>query len=195
MPTLKIPSVISIVNPTSFRKFLRILDHNLERYFLVTLYFYIFVVVATIVISRFVFNYTPVWGADTAVLLYIYLTWIGAAWNIRKRRHVRLDYVQQWLPQRGEAVSYILNDVATLAFVYSVLVGFMPIWQNTTQLGAAVPSLGISQIYFIFAIPLGFALITVRTVQMLYYDIKAAKDGSGVYRGESIIGKEKNGSN
>lgn len=175
---------------SSVAQLLRILDRNLERYFLVILYFYTLAIITVIVISRYVFNYTPVWGADTAVFMYIYLTWIGAAWNIRKRRHIRVDIIQRKLSERGLGMTYILNDVATLVFVYFVLVGFVPIWENTTQLGASVQSLGVSQVWFIFAIPLGFFLITVRALQALYWDAKAVKNGTKVYRGESIIGGE-----
>jgi len=190
MTSPNVPSLRCIRDKERVRDLLQRIDQNLERYFLVALYFYIFVIVAINVLFRFLLNYTPVWGADTAVYMYIFLTWIGAAWNIRKRRHVRIDLIQKLLPERGVGLSYILNDLATLAFVYFVLVGFMPIWQNTVQLGADVPSLGLSQIYFLLAIPIGFALITLRALQMLYWDFKAVKNGSKVYRGERIIGQE-----
>ncbi len=71
---------------------------------MVLLYFYIFFVIASSVVSRYIFNYSPVWASESAIFMYIYLTWLGASWNIRKRSHIRVDFIQERLPERGRAL-------------------------------------------------------------------------------------------
>lgn len=171
-------------------RLLSTIEQNIERYFMVVLYFYIFFIVATSVVTRYVFNFTPVWTTETAIFMYIYLTWLGASWNVRKRSHIRVDFVQKRLSERGRGLTYILNDLALLAFIYYVFVGFIPVWRNTQQLGVIVQSLNVSEIYFIFAVPLGFALIMIRSLQMLYNDVRAVVYDEPVYDGEAIIGGE-----
>ena len=171
-------------------RILRALDANFERYLMVLLYFYIFFIIATSVVTRYTFNFSPVWASESAIFMYIYLTWLGASWNVRKRSHIRVDLVQKLLPERGRGLSFVLNDIALLAFTYFVFVGFIPVWENTVQLGVVVQSMTVSEVYFIFAIPLGFALMAFRSVQMLYIDLRSVFYGEPVFEGEAIIGGE-----
>lgn len=171
-------------------KYLTVLDESFERYFLTIFYFYIFFIIATSVVTRYVFGYSPVWTTDTAIFMYIYLSWIGTSWNVRQRSHIRVDFVQSRLPDRARGLTYILNDIALLLFSYYVFVGLVPIWENITQLGAVVQSLNVSQIYFFVAVPIGFALITIRTFQVLYIDVRTVVFDEPVYDGEGIIGSE-----
>lgn len=171
-------------------RYLKVLDANFERYLMVLLYFYIFFIIASSVVTRYTFNFSPVWASESAIFMYIYLTWLGASWNVRKRSHIRVDLVQKLLPERGRALTFVLNDLAMLAFTYFVYVGFIPVLRNTLEFGAIVQSMYVSEIYFIFAIPLGFALIALRSVQMLYSDLRSVIYGEPLFEGEAIIGGE-----
>lgn len=175
---------------TRWHQYFKTLEANLERYLMVLLYFYIFFIIGSSVITRYTFNFSPVWASETAIFMYIYLTWLGASWNVRKRSHIRVDLIQNLLPERGRALTFVINDLAMLAFTYFVFVGFIPVLQSTIQLGAVVQSMYVSQIYFIFAIPLGFALIAIRSVQMLYIDLRSLIYREPVFDGEAIIGGE-----
>ena len=178
---------------STVRYYLRLLDQNAERYLLYALYTYIIFIVAAEVFRRFALNNSSLWGAETARYMFIYLTWIGAAWGIRTRQHIRVDIIYEVVSERTVGLLHVLSDVAMLVFAYITLAWFMPTMQTTLEFGASIQSLRVSQGYFMAAIPIGFGLVAIRSLQMLYLDVRAVLNDEPVYRGSSLFGGEGDG--
>lgn len=172
-----------------WNRYLRILDQNFERYLLIVLYFYITFAIVIAVINRYVFGFSIVWTNESAIFMYIYLSWIGASWGVRKRVHIRVDLIHEYLSERSRGLLFILSDLALLVFIYFTLVGFQPVWNNAVEFGASVQSMRLSQLYFIAAIPIGFGLMTIRTVQMLTIDLHSVLTDGPVYEGVGLMGE------
>jgi TRAP-type C4-dicarboxylate transport system permease small subunit len=92
------------------------------------------------------------------------------------------------ISDRIKSITFIISDLVLLGFIYFVLDSFVPLWQLSSKTGTIVQALRISELFFIFAIPLGFALMTVRTLQMLYYDVESLINGKSPYEGTTIMG-------
>ncbi len=55
-------------------------------------------------------NYSSAWGEEAARYAFIYLGWIGAAYAVRERAHIRFDIVLQRMGPRGKAVVYLIAE-------------------------------------------------------------------------------------
>lgn len=169
------------------RKLLRLLDENVERYLLVATYFYITVIIVVGVFNRFVLESASGWEQDTARLLFIWLTWIGASLAIRKRSHIRIDFLYQYVSNRVEGLLYVFSDLVIIAFCVIAFDAFVPVLETTMNYGASLVTLQLSQLYFQMAIPAGLALMVIRATQMLVRDVRDVRAGNEVYQGEPLF--------
>lgn len=111
--------------PPSEKHFLLRLEEILVKAltFLLTIDFaLIFVFVAVLVILRYGFNTTIVGGSEATVMMFIYTTALGAAVEIAKGKHIRIDGLIDVLPQALrkwlEAVNLVLVGVLHAMLCY-----------------------------------------------------------------------------
>ena len=101
------------------------------------------VIFGWLVFGRYVLNATPTWVEQVALLLVVWMTFLGAAVGIRRKTHLAVDFVRDALrPGRRKAVTLL----ASLALLFFGLVmawqGYV-MWERTAQ--RAIPLLGISE--------------------------------------------------
>ena len=163
------------------------LDGNAERWLLLTFYVVIVLTIGVEVVRRFALSYSSIWGEEVARYAFIYLAWIGAASAVKDRAHIRIDVILNFLPRNGQLLVYILGDlvmlgVSVLAFSYS-----METLLTSIRFGAVTHGLGISQAWFIAAVPLGFSLMIFRLWQSLRRDIGALRSDTPIYTGQRLF--------
>ena len=66
------------------------------------------------VTSRYVFNNPTSWSEELARYLFVWITFLGAAVVIRKRRHVDVTVLTDRLPPGAAKVVYLVSDAAVL---------------------------------------------------------------------------------
>ena len=98
-----------------WRRLLRQIDRNGERWLLLIFYTTIVVTITMEVIRRFVLSYSSIWGEEIARYAFIYLVWIGASAAVRERAHIRIDVLFHYISRRVQAMLYLLGEVLTLA--------------------------------------------------------------------------------
>ncbi len=172
---------------TGWRRLVTIFDENSERFLIYGFYLYLTLIIVLEVFRRFVLNFSSLWGEETARFIFIYLTWIGAAWAVRRRQHIRINIVHNYLSSRMTGVTYIISDVAMLIFAYYSMKWYVPVLLTTRERGAVTQALRVNQEYFMIAVLIGFTLLVIRTLQMMAWDIKAVIQNVPVYQGESIF--------
>ncbi|MFC7249441.1 TRAP transporter small permease [Halomicroarcula sp. GCM10025324] len=166
---------------------LRLLNENLERYLLLSIYVYIISIIGVEVFRRFLLDNASLWGEETARFMFIYLTWIGASWGVHKRLHIRIDILHQYISERATGFLYILGDLVMLAFVVVAVQWTIPQLQTLLEFGAVTSALRVNKIFFQMAIPIGMGLMTVRILQALYRDVQDVRAGRAVYKGEQLF--------
>jgi TRAP-type C4-dicarboxylate transport system permease small subunit len=159
------------------------LDDNVEIYLVLTFYIYIIAIVGIEVFRRFVLNESSIWGAEAARLMFIYLTWVGMSWGIKQRSHIRIDVLHDHLSERSVGVLYVVSDLCVLALSLLSVKLIVPVIQQSLQFGATTPALRMNRAYFLFAIPLGFGLATIRALQALRRDVADVRAGRPVFKG------------
>lgn len=173
--------------PTQPQGWLAQIDRNGERWLLLFLYASIIAVIAIDVVRRFVLSYSSVWGEELARYAFIYLTWIAAAYAVRDRLHIRIDALIVNLPTRIRAVSWLLADFATLVFaIFALYLSIEPVL-TSYKFGSVTPGLGVSQVWFLTAVPFGFACIVLRVLQSMRRDIKDFKAERPPFEGQKLF--------
>jgi len=120
------------------------------------------------VIARYVFNYSFVWALELVSILFAWLIFIGMSYGVRVGSHIGMDAVVKML---GEKPGRIVTIVATLLCIaYSIII-FIGSWRYINMvydLGNYAQDLPIPVWIPRLALPVGFALLTVRFIQVLY---------------------------
>lgn len=163
------------------------LDANAERYFMLICYVFCCAVIIQDVGRRFLLNYSAGWSQETAQYAFIYLGWVGAAYAVKERAHIRFDILMNMLPERAHGWIYLAGEVATILFAIIALRFSMHTIGTLWQFGAATPVLRVSKIWAEAAVPIGFALIIFRSLQSMRRDIADLRSGRQVYRGKALF--------
>ena len=125
------------------------------------------------VASRYVFNNPTSWSEELARYLFVWITFLGAAVVIRKRRHVDVTVLTDRLPPGAAKVVYLVSDAAVL-FMLGALT-----WAGAglaimahRQLSAAM-DLPMSLAYS--AMPVGTGLMFVFLVATMIWEWKEGR--------------------
>jgi len=166
---------------------LHAIDKNGERWLLLVFYVMLVLTMFIEVVRREVFAYSSIWGEEIVRYSFIYLAWIGAASAVKERGHIRIDVLMQYVGPRVKALLYIFGDivmaaVAVIAFYWSLETVLV-----SAKFGSVTHGLRISQVWFLSAVPLGFALILFRLTQSFLRDIRDLRDGKPVYEGDKLF--------
>jgi TRAP-type C4-dicarboxylate transport system permease small subunit len=169
------------------KRLLKNLDDNAERYLMLACYTFCCAVIIQDVARRYLLNYSAGWSQETAQYAFIYLGWIGAASAVKERAHVRFDILLNRLPERLHGYIYIFSELATLAFALIALRYTLHSIAQDWQFGNTTDVLRVSRIWAEAAVPIGFSLIVIRTLQAMARDIAAIREGRPAYRGKAMF--------
>lgn len=169
------------------RNFLKRFDANGERWLLLGFYTYIVLVIGIEVLRRFGLAYSSTWGEETARFAFIYLVWIGCASAVRERAHIRIDVITEILPPRGVALLYMFGDLLTILLAIGALYWTISPVLISIQFDSVTEGLRITRAWFVVAVPFGFSLIILRTMQSMLRDVSDLRAGRPPYRGERLF--------
>ena len=168
-------------------RLLKQLDMNAERWFMLVAYAFCCFAIVQEVLRRFVLNYSSAWAEETARYAFIYLGWVGAAYAVKARAHIRFDILLQFLPKKLHGYFYLFGELATLTFAIIALYFCTHTMQQLIQFEAATPVLRINKAWFEAAVFVGFALIVVRSIQAMIGDIADLRAGRPANSGKALF--------
>ena len=163
------------------------IDRNAERRALLLFYVLLVGTMFIEVVRREVFSYSSIWGEEVVRYSFIYLAWIGAAAVVRERGHIRIDVLMNDVGPRVKAALYILGDLVMFAVALIAVYWSFETVLISAKFGSVTHGLRISQVWFLMAVPLGFALVILRLVQSFLRDLAALRDGRPVYEGDKLF--------
>lgn len=166
---------------------LRRLDRDAERWLLLIFYVMLVVTMAVEVIRRELFSYSSIWGEEIVRYSFIYLAWIGAASAVKERAHIRIDVIMHYLGPRVKALFYIFGDLVMLAVAVIALYWSYEAVHVSAKFGSVTDGLRISKVWFLMAVPVGFALIICRLLQSLWRDFNDLRTGKPVFEGDKLF--------
>jgi len=166
---------------------LEALNRNAERWALLVFYTMLVGTMFTEVIRRELFAYSSIWGEEIVRYSFIYLVWIGAAAAVRERGHIRIDVAMQYAGRRTKALLYMFGDVVMMVVALIALYWSLESVQISWTFGSVTHGLRISQVWFLTAVPVGFALMMWRLIQSFLRDLSDFRGGRPVYEGDRLF--------
>jgi TRAP-type C4-dicarboxylate transport system permease small subunit len=163
------------------------LDDNAERYAMLVFYFFICASIVQEVLRRFVLNYSSAWAQETAQYAFIYLGYVGAAYAVKERAHIRFDLLLQRLPAKLHGWVYIFGELCTLLFAFIALYWTLHTVQQLQQFGGTTPVLRVNKTWAEAALPISFALMIFRCLQIMWRDFADLRAGRPAYVGKSMF--------
>nr|WP_321526917.1 TRAP transporter small permease [uncultured Cohaesibacter sp.] len=128
---------------------------QLLTWLLTALFGLIFVMVVILVIMRYGFNSTIVGGSEATVMMFIYTTALGAAVDIARGKHIRIDALIDSLPPRAKAWLEGTNLIL-IGILQAMLLYFSIEWISVVG-SSEDPVLHIAEGLVEVAIPIGCA--------------------------------------
>lgn len=168
----------------------RILDavnRNAERWALLVFYVMLVTTMFLEVLRRELLSYSSIWGEEIVRYSFIYLAWIGAAAAVRERGHIRIDVILQFVGRRAKAILYIFGDLVMFSVALVALYWSFETVLVSAKFGSVTHGLRISQVWFLSAVPIGFALVIFRLIQSLLRDIADLRHGRPVFEGDKLF--------
>ena len=133
---------------------------SLEEYFC---YFLLVVLVVTTslqVFTRYVLNAPLSWTEELARILFIWITFIGAAVIAKRSGHISIDFVANLLPPGARRWVLVAAHAASVAILLLLGVKGVELLRITGI--SASPALGIPWAYVYAAFPVGMFLMAAR---------------------------------
>ena len=166
---------------------LKAVDKNLERWALLVFYVMLVATMFIEVVRREVFSYSSIWGEEIVRYSFIYLAWIGAAAAVKERGHIRIDVIMEYVNPRIKALLYMFGDIVMAAVAVIALYWSYEAVHVSWKFGSVTHGLRVSQVWFLSAVPIGFALVMIRLIQSFIRDINDFRAGRPVYEGDKLF--------
>lgn len=158
------------------------LNANLEKTVLLAAYTTCAGIIATEVFRRYVFAEQAPWSTTIPAYMFLWLTWVGAAYGVKIRAHLCFTEVRDNLPKKVQFILLQLDNLLFLAFAYIVITYSMQFLDLQMMNFATVPGTdNVPAWWFYSATPVGWALLVFRVLQNMWIDF------SKLRRGEDIV--------
>ena len=150
-------------------RFFRGFDYVLKFFFILAgiLIIYMMLSVCWDVVVRYIFNRPSLWVVDVASFALLFLTFLVAAWVLKRDGHVRMELIVDRLNPRDKLlVNGIMSVIAAVVFLLMTWYSAneeLVLYQTQFQVNSVTRPLKYL-IYFI--IPLGSFLVSIQLVRI-----------------------------
>ena len=96
-------------------------DRNIEKLVIFICYSSMAGIVFVEVIRRFVFSQQAAWSTTIPIYLFLWITWIGASYNVRIRTHLKFDEIRVRLPYNIQFLLQVLDAVLSVSYTHLTL--------------------------------------------------------------------------
>ncbi|WZL72772.1 TRAP transporter small permease [Clostridiaceae bacterium 35-E11] len=117
------------------------------------------------VVLRFVFNNSNSWSEELARYLFIWLVHIGIAYAAKEYAHIRIEALQGFFPKPIRKYIALIGEIILL--IFSIVLVYISVQYTHKMFVTKQSSLGLklNMGYVYMSIPIGYALLGLRTVQ------------------------------
>lgn len=129
------------------------------------------------------FNYSLPWSIEIAEYLLVYLTFLGAAWLLRKDGHIKLDLLLNALQKRNRLCLELFNNVIGFIISSILTVSGIIVTYNLYVRGVKTEAvIELPRFILISIIPIGFLFLIYQFLYNIIVRVKrlttSSKEGS-----------------
>lgn len=147
------------------------LEENLLAFFLAVMT----LLTALQVLLRYAFNTGLIWSLEATTYSFAWLVLLGMSYGVRTRSHIAVDVLVNRLGSERRRVVGLLAIVICLAYALLMLYGGLEFVGRLYELGNRARDIPVARWLLTSILPIGFALLTIRFVQL----------GVKIWRGEA----------
>lgn len=126
----------------------------------------VIVVISAGIVWRYLLNKPLVWTVELSRILFVWLTFIGAAVAVRDGVHVRVTLLVDLLPPAARRLLAHVNVILSLGFL-ALMMGLGNYWVYLST-GSKTPALNLPENWAVYgALPAGFALASYYALRRL----------------------------
>src|SRR5690606_28264097 len=129
------------------------------------------------VILRYVFSAGLVWALEATTYMFAWMVMIGISYGIKAGSHIAVDALVNALPRGGKRtlglIAVFLSAVYAVIMTYGGWNYFSTVW----KIGVMAHELPIQRWILVSVLPLGFALLLFRLLQLGWQIIRGEIDG------------------
>lgn len=156
-------------------KILNFLD-NIESYICRTLLSIFVCLLFMQILSRELFNYSFSWIEEISVYMFVWFVYFGASYAARMGAHNRVTFQFKFLPERWVKFIEAFADLFWLYFnVYFLFLAVDFVFNKMNKFWKS-QTLGVEMKYIYIILPIAFALMTIRIVQVNYLKLVKGVD-------------------
>jgi len=168
---------------------LRWLDANVEKIFILICYVSMAGIIFVEVFRRFLFNEQVSWSTTVPVYLFLWIVWLGCAYNVKIRAHLRFDELRLRLPYAGQFACLCLDAVLWIAFAAIVITYTSEqVWLSYYNFAIVQGTDDVMQWWFYLATPFAWSLLVIRVLQNLWSDCGDFRAGRPFNLNANIFG-------
>ena len=120
------------------------------------IFLFMMLLVCVDVVLRYLFNDPLAWGVEVCEYLLLYVTFLGAAWLLRQRGHVRVDILLSYMSgSTSRKVNMATSLLGALACLFLVVFGVEATWDAYVRGIPEIKTLSIPKWTLFWIIPYG----------------------------------------
>ncbi len=168
---------------------LKWVDRNIEKIVILICYTTMAAIIFVEVIRRFLFNEQAAWSTTIPIYLFLWVTWMGAAYNVKIRTHLRFDELRVRLPYTAQFACLCLDALLWILFATIVIVFSVEQVQLSYDNFAIVQGTDdVMQWWFYLATPVAWVLLVIRALQNLSEEWQIYRRGEPFAIQTSMLG-------
>lgn len=160
-----------------FRR-IRVIDRYLEPTAMFFIYLTIAMIIFVEVIRRFFFNVQAPWSTTLPPYLFLLLTWIGCAYNVKLRAHLSFGEVRAMMPPGGRLALSFLDAVLWYVMAVIVMAATLRLTANSAaNFQILLGTDNIMRWWFYICVPIAWLILYARVLENLMEDISKYRAG------------------
>lgn len=166
------------------------LDENLEKWVLVVAFATCAGIIAVEVFRRYVLKQQAPWSTYVPSYLFLWLTWLGAAYCVKLRSHLVFNELRERMPRVWQYVFLQIDYVLYFIFGAIVIYWSYDLVALHMEMESIVPGTDdVLSWWFYSATPVGWTLLLVRVVQNIIIDFNDFRSGAPLkIKGQGLSG-------
>lgn len=153
---------------------LKCLLSNLDEYLAVLFFLFIFTLMTVQVFTRYVLGFSFSWNAELSRYLFVWLTFLGAAYVRKVDAHIKIDFIYNHLynklPDRIKKLFSFLKWITSMVFL--VLITYLGFVLANKSSYFTSQALQISQFYLYISVSVGGVFYLFREIQSYFKELK-----------------------
>ncbi|WHH57023.1 TRAP transporter small permease [Petroclostridium sp. X23] len=158
-------------------KVLKYLNERIEEIMLVGLLGSMAGIIGIQVFMRYVMRNSLSWSEEIARYMFVWLVYIGISYGVKKKAHIKVEAALMILPEKMKTVVFFISDFLFLFFATFITYKSYEMCALINELDQVSPAMGIKMAFVYMALPVGYALISLRLIQNIIERINAVRKG------------------